>query len=106
MIDRWSEDLTTEEREKLINEIAEGIVKRGLTTPAILFLEMNRPLSFVASQSLVVGSPFLAPFVGIDRVQDFSRLLKDRENVELLIRRIEDVSEERNHIAPKTPPEP
>ncbi len=106
MIDRWGEDLTTEEREKLINEIAEGIVKRGLTTPAILFLEMNRPLSFVASQSLVVGSPFLAPFVGIDRVQDFSRLLKDRENVELLIRRIEDVSEERNHTAPKTPPEP
>ncbi len=94
MIDRWSEDLTVEELNKLINDIADAIVKRGLTTPAILFLEMNRPLSFVASQSLVVGAPFLAPFVGIDRVQDFSRLLKDRQNVEMLIRRIEDRSEE------------
>ncbi len=88
----WTEDLTPQERDDLIEKIAQGIVKRGMQTPAILFLEMHKPLTFVASQSLVVTSPFIAPFVGIGNVQLAAKLIEKRENIELLIDRIEELS--------------
>jgi len=84
--------LTEEERDSLIDSIASVIVKRRLETPAILFLEANKPLSFVASQSVLVAMPFLAPLIGAQRTADFSKLLRDRANVDMLISRIEEMA--------------
>jgi hypothetical protein len=89
-------DLSPEDRDRLIEQLARKIVSRGLETPAILFLEMHKPVAFVAGQSLLVAGPFLAPLFGIEGVNKYSRLLGDRENVELLIRRIEDISAEKS----------
>jgi hypothetical protein len=95
-IDRWQEDeLSDEERDAILERIAQGIVRRGMAAPAVLFLELNKPLSFVASQSLIVLTPFLAPFVGLENVHRYSRLLEKRENVELLIERIEQLEHEK-----------
>ncbi len=91
----WDSEVTPEERDRLIDKIASGVVKRGLETPAILFLEMHKPLSFIASQGMVVSSPLIAPFVGFDNVQIATRLMENRENVELLIQRIEGLAAER-----------
>jgi hypothetical protein len=93
---RWQEDeLSDEERDAILERIAQGIVRRGMAAPAVLFLELNKPLSFVASQSLLVLTPFLAPFVGIENVYRYSRLLEKRENVERLIERIEQLEHEK-----------
>ncbi len=95
-IDRWQDDeLTDEERDAILEKIAQGVVRRGMAAPAVLFLELNKPLSFVASQSLIVLTPFLAPFVGVDNVHRYSRLLEKRENVERLIERIEQLEHEK-----------
>jgi len=95
-IDRWQEDeLSDEERDAILERIAQGIVQRGMAAPAVLFLELNKPLSFVASQSLIVLSPFIAPFVGLENVHRYSRLLEKRENVELLIERIEQLEHDK-----------
>lgn len=95
-IDRLQEDeLSDEERDAVLEKIARGIVNRGMSAPAVLFLELNKPLSFVASQSLIVLTPFLAPFVGVDNVHRYSRLLEKRENVERLIERIEQLEHEK-----------
>jgi len=95
-IGRWQEDeLSDEERDAILERIAQGIVRRGMAAPAVLFLELNKPLSFVASQSLLVLTPFLAPFVGIENVYRYSRLLEKRENVERLIERIEQLEHEK-----------
>ena len=85
-------DLTDEERDGMIEKIAAGVVKRRMETPAIMFLELHKPLSFIGSQALLVGSPFGGPFVGIENVHRVSRLIGDRNNVERLIRRIEELS--------------
>jgi hypothetical protein len=66
-----------------------------METPAILFLEMHKPISFFASQGLIVSSPFVAPIVGLDNLRIAARLFEKRENVELLIRRIEDLTIEK-----------
>jgi len=92
----FGEPLTDTERDEMIEKIALNIHRRGLETPAILFLEMHKPLSFFASQTLIVTSPLIAPIVGFDRVSSASRLLESRDNVELLIQRLEQLASTRN----------
>lgn len=88
--------LSPEDRDKLIDELAQKIVNRGLETPAILFLEMNKPVAFLASQTMLVAAPFLAPIMGIEGTQRYSSLFSTQENVELLIRRIEDLAADKD----------
>ncbi len=95
MVADFGEPLSPEERDELIESIAQNIHRRGLETPAILFLEMHKPLSFFASQTLIVTSPLIAPIVGFGRVSAASRLLECRDNVELLIRRLEELATSR-----------
>lgn len=85
----WDEELTEEETEALLDKAAEQIRKRRMEGPAILALEMHKPLSGVASHAMVAFAPFAIPFFGYDGVHNMSRLLKDRQNVERLIQRLE-----------------
>ncbi len=91
------QDLSPQERDALIERIAQGIIRRGMETPAVLFLEMHKPLSFMASQGLVVTTPLIAPILGFDNVQIAVKLMEDRGNIERLIRRIEELAGERGH---------
>jgi hypothetical protein len=61
-----------------------------MEAPAILFLEMNKPVTRLAGNALIVFTPFIAPFVGMDNVHNYSRLLMERENVERLILKLEE----------------
>lgn len=89
MFDLWKEPLTDEERDKLLDKAAHEILKRKLEMPAVLFLEMHKPLAYVGSHAALAFSPFLIPFVGFDNMNNFSRLLADRENIERLMQRLE-----------------
>lgn len=93
-MDELGEPLSEEETQQVIDEIASAIVKRRLETPAVLFLEMHKPISYIAGQGLIVAMPVLGPMLGPERMAKFSRLLQKRENVERLIQRIEEMSEE------------
>jgi hypothetical protein len=90
----YPNELAPEERDRIIEKIAAGVVKRGLETPAILFLEMHKPVTFFASQGLIAATPFIAPFVGFSNLHTASKLLEKRDNVERLIQRIEELAEE------------
>lgn len=92
MIGDLGEPLSEKERDEMIEQIAMNIHRRRLETPAILFLEMHKPLSFFASQTLIVTSPLIAPIVGFGRIAAASRLLESRDNVELLVRRLEQLA--------------
>jgi len=91
-----SSPLEPDEVSAIADSIARRIVARRLETPAVFLLETHKPLSFVASQAVLVAMPFLAPVVGAQRMADLSRLLADRANVELLIDRIEEMAAERD----------
>lgn len=89
MLDLWSEELTEEETERLLDRAAHEIRRRKLEVPATIFFEMHRPLAFVGSQMAVMFSPFLVPFLGFDFMNDYSRLLSKPDNVEGLLRRLD-----------------
>ena len=86
----WDEPLAPDERERLLDGVAEAVVRRGLETPALFALEMHRPFGFLASQGLIVFAPLLAPLIGLDRMQSAARLLREPDAVEALIGRIEE----------------
>jgi hypothetical protein len=79
--------------ESIIEEIAHKIVDRGLETPVIFFLEMNKPVSRLMGQSVLLTVPFLAPFLGLDRVEKYATFFQEIENVERLIQKIEELSQ-------------
>lgn len=90
--------LTRDQLNAAIDSIAAKIVARRLETPAVLFLEMHKPLSFVASQAVVVAIPMLGPLLGAQEMANFGKILRDRENIDKLIDRIESMALEKDEI--------
>ncbi len=80
--------LTPPQRE-IIDRLAAWAVRRGMTTPAIMFLESIKPLSYVGSQAVIFFSPALEVLFDPVTVNSFATLMEDRKNVELLLREIE-----------------
>ena len=85
----WTEELTEQETEDLLTRLETLVRERKFEVPAILFLEMHKPISRLAGNALIVFAPFVAPFVGIDNVHNYSRMLMQPGSVEKLILRLE-----------------
>jgi hypothetical protein len=90
----WDEPLTEEKKAEIVDKLATQVVKRGLSVPAVFFLEMHKPLCRVAANAAVMFSPFIIPFSGFALFDHYSQFLEERENIERLIRRIEEMTEE------------
>ena len=86
------EDIPESEQRALLEKVATWIVRRGLTTPAILFLETGKPLNFLGSQLLIGFSPFIQAIFKGDEYQKFALIIEKDANVELLIELIEENS--------------
>ena len=78
---------------ELLDAVAQRVVKMGLTTPAVFFLESSKPLSYVGSQALVFLEPFVKSVLSVAYYDRFVALMEDRGNVERLIQRIEAADE-------------
>ncbi|MDI9641634.1 hypothetical protein QPK87_17605 [Kamptonema cortianum] len=74
----------------MINKLVDQISRRGMETPAIFFFEMHKPLSGLAANAMIVTSPFVAPFVGIDSMRDYSRLLQKPGSIEKIVTALEE----------------
>jgi hypothetical protein len=94
MFDFWKDDLSDEKRDELLDKCSKEIRSRKLEAPAILFLEMNKPLCNVYAHLGVASAPFLVPLFGFDFVNEYSSLFRNRDNVEALIQMIESPEEE------------
>jgi len=89
MLNLWEDELTEEEENTLLDGLEKEIRKRKLEVPAIMFFEMHKPLATLAGNLALATSPFLVPIIGYKNVNDYSRLLSKKDNVEKLILRLE-----------------
>ena len=86
-------NVTVEQRDAIIESLACRVVAKGMEVPAVLLLEVSKPVSFLFSQGMLLLGPILYPFFGMDRIERFAGFLNSRQNVEMLIQRIEQLSE-------------
>jgi hypothetical protein len=78
-----------EEERKLVERFAHEVVRRGLTSPALMFLECSHSFNFLASQFLVFAAPILSVLFRGPEYQTLTRFLDRRGSVEYICRRIE-----------------
>ena len=81
--------LDASRREQLIDDLARRIARAGMRAPAILFLQMHLPISFLGAQLICVAQPFLTFGLNDAIVRDLALLLEDRASVQALIDRLE-----------------
>lgn len=92
------DDIYDKDRQReVLAKVAAGLVSRRLTAPAIFALESAMPLTFVASQTLVLLRPFVQALIGIKDYEVFAAALENRENVEWLIQQLEAAEEQDVH---------
>lgn len=80
--------------QEILDAVAGRVVRMQLAVPAVFFLESTKPLSFLGSQLLVFLQPFVQAFLSTQAYERFAHLMEDRENVEALIRRVEELDED------------
>ena len=88
------EDVSDEDRERILKRVASEIVSRRLTAPAIFFLESCSPLSFVGSQGMIALEPFIQAIFDLPDYRRFALMMERRENVNRLITMIEAINYE------------
>jgi len=96
-----SESELSEEDRALFVKLGTWIATRRLETPAILFLESVRPLSFVGAQGMYFLEPFARAIFDITEYERLARLLERRPNIEVLVRAIEVAADAREAEARK-----
>lgn len=82
-----------EQRDELVEEVAREIQLRGLTGPAVHFLQASRPYRPLGPNAMLFFDPVLRGVFG-GELPSVSALLADDDGIEQLIERLEDLSEE------------
>ena len=83
-------ELVVDERSSaIIERLAREIVRRRLTTPALLALEMGRPLNYIGSQAMVFMQPIVSVLFDTEGYEAFARFMEQRKSVDYLCDRIE-----------------
>ena len=97
LFETWgaADALPPERRDELVEKLARAVVDRNLTAPAIFMLESMKPLSFIGSQVMVFLDPLVRSVFTLKNYDDVRLALEERENVELLLVRIEALDADR-----------
>ena len=82
-----------EASDELVEFVAREIQLRGLTTPAVLFLQSSRPYRPLGSQAMLFFDPVLRGVFGGD-VAEVQHLLADDDGIERLIERLQELEEQ------------
>ena len=87
------QDHSEEQRDDLVEQVAREIQLRGLTAPAVLFLQASRPYRPLGSSAMVFFDPTLRHVFG-GELPVATEILADDIGIEQLIERLQDPDEE------------
>ncbi len=86
-------EATEEQRDELVEQVAREIQLRGLTSPAVHFLEASRPYRALGANAMLFFDPVLHGVFGGD-MASASEILADDTGIELLIARLEETDDD------------
>ena len=78
-----------ERQREICDRVCRAVVRRGMTLPALMALEMGRPLNFVASQAIHFFKPIVSVVLDGPTLEEFATFLEQRGSVEYLCQRLE-----------------
>ena len=81
---------------ELIEKVAVFFAERRMGAPILLFLESIKPLNFIGSQVMYFFAPFANVLFSGNQFEEFAAIISQRENIELLIKRIDQLDEKYN----------
>jgi hypothetical protein len=82
-----------EQRDELVETVAREIQLRGLTGPAVHFLEASRPYRSLGANAMLFFDPVMHGVFGGD-VASVTELLADEAGIEQLIMRLEEFDDD------------
>ena len=86
-----------EAQAQLVERVCREIVRRRLTAPAMLAIEMGRPLNYLSAQVLHFFQPFLTIAGDARAYEQFTSFLEQRGSLDYIAARIEAIDAE-GHI--------
>lgn len=92
----------TPAQEQVVETVCREVVRRGMATPALLFLEVFRPMNYLGSQVMHFFRPLVTVVLDGEGYRHFSEFLENRSSVDVLRRRIEELEDLRRSPRPKT----
>jgi len=89
----FSYERSDEQRDELVERVAREIQLRGLTGPAVHFLQASRPYRPLGANAMLFFDPVLQGLFG-GGDESASEILADDAGIEQLIARLEEIDEE------------
>ncbi len=86
----YPKEIAESDFDRYIEEVAEETVRRRLTIPFIIFLELVQPLSLICSVTITMATPFLEFLFPIEKIRQLEQLLERRERIQALSNAIEE----------------
>ena len=84
----------TQQQQELMEKVAQRVVDLRVSTMAVFLLESTKPLSFLGSQLLVFFNPIIQPVFNFRDYETVTEMIENRDNIEYLIQRIEQLQDE------------
>jgi hypothetical protein len=78
-----------EAHSRIVERVCREVVRRRLVTPALMALEMGRPLNHLSAQVLTFFQPFVAIAGDASAYEQFTAFLEQRGAIDYLSARIE-----------------
>lgn len=89
-------NISEEETSELIEKVAQFIAIRGLAPAGIMLIESLHPLHSIGSQAMYFVLPFAEIIFDSAKYQRFALMIQKRENLQALVKRIDELDEEIN----------
>src|SRR5438309_9495382 len=88
-----SREFEAEQRDDLVEQVAREIQLRGLTAPAVHFLQASRPYRALGANAMLFFDPVLRQLFG-GGLDSATEIMADDAGIEQLIERLEEIDEE------------
>ena len=80
--------------DEIINKLANGIVKRRLSAPIIMFLESVKPMNYLGSQLMIFLEPVVLAIFNVTQYREIALILEERGSIERILTAIERIDDE------------
>ena len=90
----------TEQQCEIVDRVCREVVRRRMVTPALMALEMSRPLNYIGAQVMHFFGPIATVLVDAEGYRQFAEYLEHRGSIGHLTERLEAIEAEHQPEAP------